>query len=427
MQFIRNIAQGGFGKVELVVDQGQQFARKVFSPTLNASESEWEKMKKRFIRECSVQSQLNSPAFMEILSSDLSGDKPWYIMPLAEKTLYTAIHEKDATEISAGLADVLNALEELHGLGYVHRDLKPQNVLKHQGRWKLADFGLILPPPTDTTKLTSMHSSWATEAYCAPEQRSDFGHVSSAADIYAFGCILHDVYGTTYRIPYSRHTAPGDIGAIIEKCTESKPERRFQSIQALRSALATIAEQTTGASFASGDALGWALWLADPSNWNTPTLHAFARYLQTDLPKADLNRVFKAMTDESILNFAQIDSDYWKSVIIEYCDWIQRGGFSFEYCDVVGKRLESIFNIGDIEIKALAALSAAKLAYDHNRWFVMEIVLNLCSDKISDLIAKRIAIEITAMEFQDYFYRCARNIGKSRSDYHPFISTILPI
>ncbi|QSV74519.1 MAG: protein kinase family protein [Aphanizomenon flos-aquae KM1D3_PB] len=43
------------------------------------------------------------------------------------------------------LSDILNALEELHFLGYVHRDLKPQNILFHQGRWKLSDFGLVLP------------------------------------------------------------------------------------------------------------------------------------------------------------------------------------------------------------------------------------------------------------------------------------------
>lgn len=423
MQFIQNIAQGGFGRVELVSYQGTHYAKKIFSPAFDAPDEVREKMKRRFIRECMIQSNLDSPSFMKIVMSDLTGEQPWYLMPLAEKTMQSAIREKDYSEINSGLADILNALEELHALGFVHRDLKPQNVLKHEGHWKLADFGLILPPPSDTTKLTSIHSSWATEDYCAPEQRSDFGHVNHTADIYAFGCILHDIYGTTYRIPYSRHTAPGDIGAIIEKCTEVKPERRFQNVQSLRSALSKINESAVPA--ASDDALSWASWLASPNDWDHEKLHKLARHLSKDLSKSDLNRIFKSITDEAIIKLSTIDHDDWKFICIKYCEWIQTSNFTFEYCDVLGKRLEMAFNNGDLEIKALTALTAAKLAHDHNRWFVMDIVLSMCSHNLADNIAKRIAIEITAMEFEEYFRCCANNIGKSKNDYHKIIGDIV--
>ena len=90
-------------------------------------------------------------------------------MPLAEYSLADVIEnvQKDHRAAQAALTDVLNAFEYLLKANYVHRDLKPQNVLLHEGKWNLSDFGLILPPSTQTTKLTSTYSNWGTAAYCA--------------------------------------------------------------------------------------------------------------------------------------------------------------------------------------------------------------------------------------------------------------------
>ena len=105
------------------------------------------------------------------------------------------------------LADILNGLEELHRLDYRHRDLKPQNILFYNGMWRLADFGLALPPADATTTLTRTHEIFGTEKYMSPEQATAFHTVLPATDIYAFGCILHDLVGVSPSLYFPRLTS----------------------------------------------------------------------------------------------------------------------------------------------------------------------------------------------------------------------------
>ncbi len=239
-KIVKPIASGGFGRVEQVeLADGTACARKIFSPSMNFTPAERTKQIARFAREVKIQSSLNRDFVIPVLDCDLTLSEPWYIMPLADRTYEKQIAEDKASgklTVDA-LVDLLNALEEIHRLGYTHRDLKPSNVLLHDGKWKLSDFGLALPPQGTTTQLTT-NSAWGTRDYCAPEQIRGFHGVGPAADIYAFGCILHDIYGDT-RVPYSRATASGSIGRVIEKCTEPSLAKRFSTIAALLALTAT--------------------------------------------------------------------------------------------------------------------------------------------------------------------------------------------
>ena len=158
-------------------------------------------------------------------------------MPLANATYEQQIAKDKASgsvDVDA-VADILNGLQHLHDLGYIHRDLNPKNILQHDGNWKLSDLGAVLPPSGHTITLTEGTIIY-TEQYCSPEQRNDFHSAQPAADVYSFGCILHDIFGVPPRTPYSRHSASGPVGVLIEKCTELKPERR-PTIQVLRDML----------------------------------------------------------------------------------------------------------------------------------------------------------------------------------------------
>ncbi|MDM3788590.1 protein kinase, partial [Proteus mirabilis] len=70
----------------------------------------------------------------------------------------------------------------------VHRDLKPGNILRHEERWKIADFG-IAKFVEDSTSLETLREA-LTPSYAAPEQWLG-QRPTSATDIYALGCIIH--------------------------------------------------------------------------------------------------------------------------------------------------------------------------------------------------------------------------------------------
>jgi serine/threonine protein kinase len=428
MHVEHEIARGGFGRVEQVrLPDGTKAARKIFAPAMPLlSPAELDKLRVRFAREIKVQSSLTSKSFIPILAANCDVDEPFYFMPLADRNFHQQIElDRTAGEVpKAGLADILNALEELHQLGYVHRDLKPQNVLLHEGIWKLTDFGLVLPPSTGTTKLTSMNSNWGTAAYCAPEQAIDFQGSTRAVDIYAFGCILHDIFANTPRIPYQRQTASGAIGTVIEKCTELKPEKRFKTVQALRGTLLTLLASATSIT-ASPKASEWTEAMQDIKNWDSEKMLSFVRFVTQASTAQDQYAIYTALDEDSLSQLHDHDVELWKFVALAFCEWAMSGGFAFEYCDVLATRLELIFDIGDLECKAVAALATAEMARSHNRWYVMGYAFKLCGPHLDDLVAQRIAIEIRATDAAPAFVRCADGIGKALSNYHPRIAAVL--
>jgi serine/threonine-protein kinase len=85
------------------------------------------------------------------------------------------------------------ALEHIHGLGLVHRDVKPGNILlTARGIVKLADLGLV-KAPAENMGLTRSHSLIGTPLYMSPEQALDAKHVDGRSDLYALGCVFYHI------------------------------------------------------------------------------------------------------------------------------------------------------------------------------------------------------------------------------------------
>jgi len=153
------------------------------------------------------------------------------------------------------IRSVLRGLEAIHTAGYIHRDIKPQNILLNaDGTPKITDFGITLRAggiraPGDGMTL-------GTAAYIAPEQAAG-GEIGPQADLYAVGVVLYEML--TGEVPFPgddpievmhRHMfeEPRDprslnpeispaLSAVILRALAKEPEARFSSAQAMHDAL----------------------------------------------------------------------------------------------------------------------------------------------------------------------------------------------
>lgn len=124
---------------------------------------------------------------------DSETDRYYLVMPRCEESLQQRLaHGLSFDEAKQALQEIALALAEVGDV--VHRDLKPGNVLRHEGRWKIADFG-IAKFVEDSTSLQTLREA-LTPSYGAPEQwRGE--RPTKATDVYALGCIAHALMNGT--------------------------------------------------------------------------------------------------------------------------------------------------------------------------------------------------------------------------------------
>lgn len=175
--------EGGFGAVfRGENDEGESVAVKRLKLTADEAAH----------RELEIATKLSSHSFKNILpvfdsGQDSESGRYFIVMPEAELSLQAyldqmgSISEIDTIRI---LRSIVNGLQEVPEL--VHRDLKPGNILRHDGEWKIADFG-IAKFVQESTSLRTLKQC-LSPPYAAPEQWR-LERANQSTDIYALGCI----------------------------------------------------------------------------------------------------------------------------------------------------------------------------------------------------------------------------------------------
>jgi len=322
--------------------------------------------------------------------------------------------------------DILAGLEQMHELGFVHRDLKPQNVMLWQGTWRLSDYGLTASViSTGTSRFTDVLSSWGTESYMAPEQRKDFRNTKAPADIYSFGCILHDLVDGSLRTPYLvQHVAP-PYDYIVRKCTETEPDKRFRSISGLRACLAEQLRHDPSL-VRSKATEEWKLELANIANWDTQRAEEFVSHAEA-ATQGDSLHVISDIDEEQLEAFAKRAPNDWEALAMAYCEWA-RSSFTFEFCDPIASRLRVLYRneISSLAVKANVVTAMATLGADNNRFYCMRLLFGMAGVTIADTLGHRIAMEIRANDLHADFEHCAREVwGWERDEFHPRILAAL--
>jgi serine/threonine-protein kinase len=162
------------------------------------------------------------------------------------------------------LRQMCGALQEAHAASLVHRDIKPSNIIVSQrgGQCdvaKLLDFGLVRTHSLnqDGQQLTQEGALAGTPAYMSPEQAAGQGDLDGRSDLYSLGAVAY--FLLTGQPPFVRNTAvqtlaahlgepvvapdqhrpdvPADLQAVLLRCLEKVPARRFPDAESLERAL----------------------------------------------------------------------------------------------------------------------------------------------------------------------------------------------
>lgn len=221
----RELGHGGMATVYLAEDRkhGRQVALKVLRPDVaNSLGAE------RFLREVRLAARLSHPHIVPLIDSGEADGALFYVTPyapggsLADRLRRESrLSLKDALRIGR---EVGSGLDYVHRSGYVHRDVKPANILFADGHAVLADFGVALACRSpDADAITGAGLVIGTPEYMSPEQASGERDLERQSDIYSLACVVYEMLagtppfsGQSARVTMAKHVteAPRPLRAL---------------------------------------------------------------------------------------------------------------------------------------------------------------------------------------------------------------------
>jgi eukaryotic-like serine/threonine-protein kinase len=264
-EMIRMLGQGGMGAVMLAraASDGRAVAIKTLLPEVAVSEQSL----KRFMREIEVAASLQHPNVVSYLDHGTHNGMVYlvteYVSGMDASRLAKERGGKlDYREVVQIIEQTLSALDFAHSLGFVHRDIKEQNILVEGNfpnyKAKLTDFGLAKSfKQTGMSGVTMVGDVAGTIAYMPPEQVRDFKDVQPPSDIYAMGMTAYTLLTGTHALDISpragiaetvkaifekplvpifirNREVPQEIAAVIEKAIEKDPVNRWRTAGEMR-------------------------------------------------------------------------------------------------------------------------------------------------------------------------------------------------
>ena len=273
-RLVRRVGRGGMGVVYLATRADGQFEKEVALKLVRRG-LDTDEILERFRRERQILARLEHPHIARLLDGGVSADgRPYLVMEYVHGEPITVWCRRQGAGLEERLRlfrDVCETVQYAHRNLIIHRDLKPSNILvSDAGEVKLLDFGiakLLSDEEHDgAPTLTRAGLVPMTPEYAAPERSLD-APLTTAADVYSLGVVLHELLtgrrpapaatadrvssgartgGSPVLAPPSRAIAGdtpgsvrarralrGDLDTIVLKALQPDPARRYRTVEAL--------------------------------------------------------------------------------------------------------------------------------------------------------------------------------------------------
>jgi serine/threonine protein kinase len=269
-EVLGKLGEGGCGSVyhcRWSKDAKREVAVKILDPAGDLQ---------RFIREAKVLRKTRHDNVVKLLGSGFHEKQPYIALEFMEGgSIRDLMDQRGKLAVDEAAWILIQSIRGLRAAKAVHRDLKPENLLlgMSPGRTrtpkvvvgdtakgavvKVADFGLARQNDlTSDTRLTNSGQVMGTPVYMSPEQCRSTKKVTEKTDIYALGVIFYEMISG--KVPFDGNNAydimkmhveeepkfprmDKEVKAIIARCLEKSPSKRYPSLFALEKELAKLA------------------------------------------------------------------------------------------------------------------------------------------------------------------------------------------
>lgn len=277
----RELGRGGMATVYLALDSkhGRKVAIKVLQPELAAVLGA-----ERFLQEIRIAARLAHPHILPLIDSGEADGLLYYVTPhVPDGSLRERLEREGRLPVAEALRiarEVGAALDYAHRQGFIHRDVKPENILFADGLAVLADFGIARALcTTDAEERTAVGVTVGTPGYMSPEQAAGEAEVGAASDQYSLACVVYEILageppfrGKSPRATIMKHMAerprplralrpevPARIELALARALSKEPAERFASVAEWVAALQAEDPATGPGTLASAIARGIAV------------------------------------------------------------------------------------------------------------------------------------------------------------------------
>jgi TolB-like protein/Tfp pilus assembly protein PilF/tRNA A-37 threonylcarbamoyl transferase component Bud32 len=247
----RELGRGGAATVYLALEakHGRQVAIKVLKPEVATSLGT-----ERFLREIGIAARLSHPHLVPLIDSGEADGLLYYVAPYVSGG---SLRDRLVKESRLPIADALRIVSEVgtgldyvHRNGFVHRDVKPENILFADGQAMLADFGVAhICRTAGAEPLTDTGLAVGTPEYMSPEQASGDPDLEGRSDIYSLACVLYEML--TGEPPLHGHSAHATMAKQVTETPRAVRALRPDAPPALERALACALAKDSADRFAS--------------------------------------------------------------------------------------------------------------------------------------------------------------------------------